>query len=383
MTEIKPDRLRSRLAWRIFPLFLIFVALIALFIIGSREIFNNSLKNEAIGDFAELRVPQPLIGLLREDQTAIYYGIHVENIYNLSLQSRTFSADGYIWLEWSSKTQRLMEEKNIALYQLFRFENLINKWQYKLDPATVAPTKLSAGRYYQRYHFSGSFYDDEIDYLRDPFDKLILPIVVELEPDSMSNKYEQTFLYPHHQQNGFVGIAGEISGYVLEDASLKSYIKRYPSRFGSWFKPERSQARLEITYNSDYWSMFVTWILPLMIVMSVVLMAPSLAVQLGSVRLAIPSSALLTLVFLHHTYHVELPPLPYLTFLDQLFACSYIISVGLFALFTWGANVYSTTNRGEREAVIKRIKKTDMLFQVGSVSLYLVVTAFAWGDALF
>lgn len=53
-------------------------------------------------------------------------------------------------------------------------------------------------------------------------------------------------------------------------------------------------------------------------------------------RLAIPSTALLTQVFLQQTRKAELPSTPYLTFLDELYACSYLLAVGLFILFLWG-----------------------------------------------
>lgn len=80
---------------------------------------------------------------------------------------------------------------------------------------------------------------------------------------------------------------------------------------------------------------------PLAIVMSVVLLSPAVAGSMGDVPLAIPSTALLTLIFLQQAYHNEIPSLPYLTFLDQLFACSDLIAMGLFALFTWGTTIYS------------------------------------------
>jgi hypothetical protein len=79
--------------------------------------------------------------------------------------------------------------------------------------------------------------------------------------------------------------------------------------------------------------------LPLLIVMAVVFLAPSLEASLGELRLAIPSTALLTLVVMQQTYQAELPPLPYLTFLDIIYAYSYLIAIAQFVLFVWGINV--------------------------------------------
>jgi hypothetical protein len=41
-------------------------------------------------------------------------GIHVENIYDLSLSSKTFSADGRIWLEWDEDIQRILQTHRMA-----------------------------------------------------------------------------------------------------------------------------------------------------------------------------------------------------------------------------------------------------------------------------
>ena len=368
----------KRTLWRLLPILLIIAALFSLWLSTSRDELYITPRAVVLDELEESVEPQADIGLVRKDQQIMYYGIHVDKVYELSLQSRTFSADGYVWLEWSSKTQRLMVEKGIPPSRLIRLVNRIESWDSTFEPVTDKPVTLSAGRYYQRYRFSSRFYDDEVNFHRDPFDALILPIVTEIAPDEMSNKYEQTLLYPHHHQNGFLGMSGDLSGYQLKGAVLKSYIHRYPSKFGSWYQPEQSQARLEIIYRSDYWSAFVNWVLPLIIVMSVVLLSPAVAGSLGDVRLAIPSTALLTLIFLQQAYHDDLPSLPYLTFLDQLFACSYMIAMGLFALFTWGTNVYTKAKDDEKAAAMERIDKVDFIFQCVSVAAFAAVAVLTW-----
>ena len=42
---------------------------------------------------------------------------------------------------------------------------------------------------------------------------------------------------------------------------------------------------------------------------------------------------------MQQTYQAELPPLPYLTFLDIIYAYSYLIAIAQFVLFVWGINV--------------------------------------------
>lgn len=378
---MKGVSLNARAALRLLPLGLMGVALLILWVTGDPDERVVEHRAAMFNDLAESIEPQPDISQVRDDQQIMYYGIHVDKVYELSLQSRTFSADGYLWVEWASGTQRLMDEKNITPDRLIRLVNQIESWDSTFEPITEEPVSLSAGRYYQRYRFSSRFYDDEINFHRDPFDSLILPIVAEIAPDEMSNKYQQTLLYPHHHQNGFLGLSGDLSGYQLQGAVLDNYLHTYPSRFGSWYQPVQSQARLEIVYRSDYWSAFVNWVLPLIIVMSVVLLSPAVAGSLGDVRLAIPSTALLTLIFLQQAYHDDLPSLPYLTFLDQLFACSYLIAMGLFALFTWGTNVYTKAADDEKDAAMMRIDRVDFVFQCVSIAGFSVVALMTWFSA--
>lgn len=175
-----------------------------------------------------------------------------------------------------------------------------------------------------------------------------------------------------------MGRAGTLSGYELAGSTFEPFLHLYPSRFGSWYTPVFSQLRLEMVYKADYWSAFVNWVFPLLIIMSVVLLSPAVAGELGDVRLAIPSTALLTLIFLQQAYHDELPPLPYLTFLDQLFAAGYAVALGLFALFTWGTNAYSQAAPEDRPAVSERIDRTDLVFQTVAVVFLIVVGTTAW-----
>ena len=326
----------------------------------------------------ESLVPLPETKEFAEDALIVYAGILVDKVYELSLVSRTFSADGYIWLEWPPSVQELMEENGITPADLVRLSNRVEIWDSLFEPVTAEPRMLSGGRYYQRYRFSSRFYDDEIEFRRDPFGEVNLPVVVEVAAPAMSDKYAGVLLLPHHHANGFMGRSGNLSGYRLSSSSFKPYLHRYSSQFGSWYHPTYSQMRLEMVYQSDYWSAFVNWVFPLLIVMAVVLISPSLAGSMGDVRLAIPSTELLTLIFLQQSYHDELPPLPYLTFLDELFAVGYAIALGLFVLFTWGTNAYVQAEAKDKSAISRRIDRADLVFQLISVLVFVGVATGAW-----
>jgi hypothetical protein len=163
-------------------------------------------------------------------------------------------------------------------------------------------------------------------------------------------------------KESLVGAYGDVAGYELRGASLRPGINTY-----QWLGADKdaaySQLLLRITYGTDSLAAFLKWILPLLIVMIVVLLAPSLEGSLNDIRLAIPSTALLTLVFLQQTYRAELPATPYPTFLDQLYAYSYLVAVGVFLLFVWSSNLLEEAPEGKREAVRAQTNRVDALFQ--------------------
>jgi hypothetical protein len=308
----------------------------------------------------------------------IYGSIYVDKFYELNASTRTFSADGSFWLEWPASVEQIIQDNNVAIDSLVRLKNRIETWDSTLELDTAEPIELSAGRFQQRYTFSSRFYDDEINFRRAPFNTLTLPIVVELMPEVMTSKYADVLLLPQRKVGALVGESGHIIGYELTADSLQSVQQSYRNKFGSWHAPKRSQLRLEVAYSANTWSAFISWMLPLLIVNSLVLMAPSVEGSLGDIRLAIPSTALLTLIFLQQSYHSQLPKLPYTTYLDDLFSCSYVMAMALFALFTWGANAYSKAPASHKAEVMKRINVVDGMFQTLSISMFVGMATVGW-----
>lgn len=372
------NRVRHTIADRLFATVGLPGALLAIGLAGPVQASGNGGAQVEIFKETESIVPLGPLESLPADHDIIYAGIHVEKVYSLSLTSKTFSADGFVWLEWSASTQAHMEEVGIKPIQLIRLVNRIETWDSTFEVATDKPERLSAGRYYQRYRFSSRFLDDANNLQRHPFATLELPLIVEIAHSSMSDKYRSTVLVPHHRQNGFLGLAGNLSGYRLDRVSFEPFLHHYASRFGSWYAPTMAQVRLNIEYSADVRSAFIGRVLPLLVVLCVVLLSPTLAGSMGNLRLAIPSTALLTMVFLQQAYHERLPPMPYLTFLDKLFACSYVIALGLFVLFTWGTNVYFKAPAGEKDMAMQRIDRVDVVFQVASIAFLCVVALLAW-----
>lgn len=72
--------------------------------------------------------------------------------------------------------------------------------------------------------------------------------------------------------------------------------------------------------------------LPLIVVMAMVLLVFKVRADEQDARAGIPVTVLLTLVFLQQTYREELPDLPYLTFLDQVYVLAYVVTLVAFIL---------------------------------------------------
>ena len=368
--------------------FLLIASVLAItLLLGTRAIVDRDPSAETIHPAAVQKEMEGTAGLeavqpseeLVAKHPFIYAGIHLDKIYELNLNSRTFTADGEIWLEWLPEVEELLQRYDTDPADLISLTNRIETWDSTFEPSAAGPRELSGGRRQLLFRFSSRFYDDAVDFRRDPFDVLKVPIIIELEPLWTSQKYADLRLLPAPSNDNLVGELGSLSGYQLQGASFKPFLRRSSNSLGSWYRPQLSQVRLEVTYQSNLWPGIVNWIIPLMIINSIVLMAPSVEGTLSDVRLAIPSTALLTLIFLQQSYHSSLPKLPYTTFLDDLFTTSYLIAMALFGLFTWGYNVYMAAPDEQKASTMRRINQADMRFQYLSLGLLVLTAVISWG----
>jgi len=304
-------------------------------------------------------------------------GIHVKNLYNLAIVSQTFAADGWFWLEWDQPLEDVIRAASIPSDRLVEFDNQVEMWDSLIEAETPEPVRLADGRYSQMFRFSATFYIPSLDLHKSPFDTIVLPIVLETRPDLFSLSQRAVRLEFNQRQESFVGAYGDVAGYRLQGAALRPAINSY-QWLGSEQNAAYSQLVLSITYGTDSLAALLKWILPLLIVMIVVLLAPSLEGSLNDIRLAIPSTALLTLVFLQQTYRAELPATPYPTFLDQLYAYSYLVALGVFLLFVWSSNLLEEAPEAKREAVRRQTNRVDSIFQQGALVGGVVWGLLAW-----
>ena len=176
---------------------------------------------------------------------------------------------------------------------------------------------------------------------------------------------------PENEQE-VVGEYAGINGFKLTGSFIVPYVHQYGTNFGVGHPSAFGRVEFGITYKTDFWAAFTQHVLPVLIILAFVLVSPSLPSSMGDVRLAIPATALLTLIFLQQTYRSEIPSLSYLTFMDWIYAFAYVVSMSLFVLFCWGTHCYTVALEDDQPAIVARIARIDKRFQVAAVA--------AWGS---
>ena len=307
-------------------------------------------------------------------------GVHLENAYNLSVPDQTFMADGWYWLDWAPQVQELMEANSIGPDQMVGLVNNIIGFDFNVGPERGKPILRADGWRHQRYPFSGSFYVDDLDLHDSSFNMLSMPIILETRPVEFALAGDTpVLLIPESDKQGLLGADTSIKGFHEIGVSFEPMLHRYATNFGEiGSRRDYLQAVMMAYCRSPILASFALWMVPLLIVMSIVFVAPSLEGTLGDMRIAIPSTALLTLVVLQQTCQEDIPPLPYLTFLDKLYLYCYLVSIALFVLFVWGSNVYSNAGEAKRDRHTHRVDRADTWFQVIALEGTVAAASLAW-----
>jgi hypothetical protein len=313
--------------------------------------------------------------------TTIEVGLLVDNIYNFEPDKKTFDADGWVWLKWSAEIEREMKVQGVSPQQLFYFYNQVGDWDLSLTPGSENPVKLADGRHYQKFRFSGHFYANELDFRKYPFQTITLPMALELNPGKFVVQGERIKM-AIDQKNSGVGAYIDLGGYLTTGFTFTNYQHHYESSLGDPnITNEASQvpqARMEISYEKALVATVLKLLLPLITVMALALFSPSISSSGWDVRVGIPPTALLTLIFLQQTYQTWLPELSYITFLDSVYNVCYYANLMLFGLFLWGTNEYSMASEEEKPAVVERIDRIDRYFQVLLVAMLIIGISANW-----
>jgi hypothetical protein len=312
----------------------------------------------------------------------VTFGVYVQKVYNFEVQAQTFCAEGWVWLVWPQEFQDLLTAGNIPVAEILEPLNLERTTNFTFVPNTSAPVRLPDGRYCQTFEYYGNFYANGLDFRRFPFETIRLPLTFGLNPENPSLNAGNIRLIPDQTRFG-VGEYTDVPGYVLTGKRLTEFLEIRQSTVGpptarDGTETRFSRVQMDISYGTSTISAMLQLFLPLAVIMAVVLLAPYLAGSLWDVRIALPSTALLTLIFLQQGYRDQLPPLPYLTFIDQVYALCYGTALIIFTLFVWSSNRLDTAAEADRRSVIHYINRVDARFQFGLAIGLVVLICLSW-----
>ena len=260
--------------------------------------------------------------------------MELERIYDISLKDSTFQADGFISINFPK--QIAANVRNLGPENpCFTFENDVERSQYSM---LKYDQKVRKGdRAYEKgYEFSGKFaMGDEMQHRRSPFSDLHLQLIVSpiCNFDYSSKKIALVFDDEGSNLKAANVLAANLEvpiGYIFSNSSLQAQTRKWPNSSYSWMVAD-------VVLKTSAWASFFRWLMPLLVVMAIVIIAPSLGSRYFEARISIPSASLLTLVFLHDAYRSDLPNFPYLTYLDRLYIYAYIVCLLMFVLFVLDA----------------------------------------------
>ena len=300
-------------------------------------------------------------------ESGVEFGAYIVNIYNLDMNQKVFSADGWVWMRWPSNLQHFLEKKKMEPIEMIRMVNQVNAWDFYMEPEGKTPKKEADGHYYQRFKFSGSFYVNDLDFSSFPFHTLILPLVFELEEQDLPPEFTHTKLLIDQQGSG-LGRYRDIMGYSTTNFSKRTTMHEYATTMdGQQSGPGVNnvyQVRFEVSYRKSTNSTILRLLLPLCIVMVVVITSLYLPVSCFELRVTIPPTMVLSLIFLQQGYQQSLPDLNYITPMDAAYNACYLVNLILFVLFVFDTILLNEAPEGQELMTIERIKRIDRWMQL-------------------
>lgn len=340
--------------------------------------------------WSTLRGDTLIDGEIRADQQAlesarhhVQVGVYANTASELDLSIPSYSSSGYVWLRWDEPLQRYLEENSASVEQRFSVINtLITDAPPQLQPVGQRPERLADGSYYQLFTYRGRYYLDQASFRHYPFMSVSLPVAIEVDDVDGGLTYRQLRLEPDIRNSG-MGLYAHIIGWLNQGWSIAEYRHHYASNFGlGGEESDYSLILFEISFGTSSWASFWRLLLPLAVLMAMVLLVFKVRPDEQDARASIPVTVLLTLVFLQQTYRDDLPVLPFLTFLDQVYVVAYVVTLVAFVLVIWIGRRYAEMEALEegpvRLALQQRLDDLDNSWPLLVVAFGGSAIALAW-----
>jgi len=339
----------------------------------------STLRGDVLSD-GEARVDQEE---LERAPHHVKVGVYANTASELDLSIPSYSSSGYVWLIWDEPLQRYLEANGATIDQRFNLLNtLITDAPPQLEPVAQKPERLADGSYYQLFTYRGRYYLDQASFRHYPFMSVSLPVAIEVDDVDGGLTYRQLRLEPDIRNSG-MGLYARIIGWLNQGWSIAEYRHHYASNFGlGGPESDYSLILFEISFGTSAWASFWRLLLPLAVLMAMVLLVFKVRPDEQDARASIPVTVLLTLVFLQQTYRDELPILPFLTFLDQVYVVAYVVTLVAFILVIWIGRRYADMEAMEegpaRSSLHQRLEDLDNSWPLVVVAFSGTAIAFSW-----
>lgn len=322
---------------------------------------------------------------LEDARFHVKLGVYANSTYDLDLSVPSFSSSGYVWLRWQQPLQDYLQSHDAVLHErLLLLNALLSDADPVLTPVQEEPVRLADGSYYQLYTYVGRFYIDRASFRHFPFLTISLPIAIEAGDVAGSFDYGQLRFEPDIQNSGMGLYAGTgIIGWLSRGWSIAEYRHNYATNFGlGGLESDYSLVLYDITFGTSAWSAFWRLMLPLLVVMVMVLLVFKVRPDEQDARAGIPVTVLLTLVFLQQVYRDELPDLPFLTFLDQVYVIAYVVTLVAFVLLIWIGRRYADMEQmpegQDRDNLAHRLEVLDEVWPLSMVVFCMIAVVLSW-----
>ena len=316
-------------------------------------------------------------------KNVVKVGIYTNTTSELELGIPSYAASGYVWLIWQEPLQQYLEAKNATIGERFSLINtLITDAPPQLEPVGREPERLEDGSYYQLFTFRGRYYVDKASFRHYPFMSVSLPLAIEIDDVDGGLSYSQLRLEPDIRNSG-MGLFAHIIGWINQGWSVAEYRHHYASNFGlGGQEQDYSMVLFETSFGTSSWASFWRLLLPLLVLMAMVLLVFKVRPDEQDARASIPVTVLLTLVFLQQSYRDELPALPFLTFIDQVYVVAYIVTLFAFVLVIWIGRRYAAMEILEegpaREGLRQHLEDLDNSWPLVVVAFSAVAITICW-----
>jgi hypothetical protein len=238
-------------------------------------------------------------------------------VHSIDESTSTYNIDFYMWMRW--KGERDPTEH-------VTFMNSVNKWGMTKNLLYKSPVTLEDGTQYQFMRVEGTF-QETFSLATFPLDRHRLTIKIEDDELDASK-----IVYVLDREDSGYSNHLTMPGWDIVGWDHKASIFNYGTVMG-----ERSAAR-KVSPHYSLLSFelviarppgFFAWklMLPLLVVLLSGLIALMVNPADASTRIFMPSTALLTLVFLQQSYSSTLPSVSGLVLLDRIYVMAYLLTL--------------------------------------------------------